>query len=96
MIVEQATAVHVVKAEAGVEEAAAEVVAAYVEAEPPEQSYHQQESLRTLGLLPHQQVEEWDQAAEDINPTGASDSTTETIVTAVGVMYPTGTRLHRS
>ena len=71
-------------------------MAADVEAEPPEQSHHQQEPSRTLGLFHHQQAEEREQAAEDINPTGASGSTTGTIVTAVGMTYPTGTHLHHA
>ena len=63
------------------------------EQEPPEQSHHQPCKPE---LFHHQQAEERQQAAVDINPTEASGTTTGTIVTAVGMTYLTGTHLHRA
>ena len=91
MIMEQAVAAHVDEAAAGMDEAAAEVVVADAEQEPPEQSHHQPCKPE---LFHHQQAEERQQAAVDINPTGASGTTTGTIATAVVMSYPTGTHLH--
>ena len=47
-------------------------------------------------LFHHQQAGERHQAAVDINPTGASGTTTGTIVTAVVMTFPTGTHLHHA
>ena len=93
MTMEQAVAAHVDEAAAGVDKAAAEVVAADAEQEPPEPSHHQPYKPE---LFHPQQAEEQQQAAVDSNPTGASGTTTGTIVTAVVMTYPTGTHLHHA
>ena len=78
------------------DEAAAVVVAAVGEQEPPGQSCRQQEPTHKLGRFHHPQEEKRPQAEVDINPTEASGTTTGTIVTAVGMTYLTGTHLRHA
>ena len=92
MIMEQAVAAHTDEDAAGRDEAAAEVVVADAEREPPEQSHHQQYKLEPFH---HQQAEER-QPAVDINPTGENGSTTGTIATAVDMTWHNGTHLHHA